>query len=276
MKNLDAAYLAKLEAQEHKPRVLYELYLDAGTLYLADTLVDITFPTAGQVYTALGAQYEDVELSSGDMVDTVQISMDNVNSVLGLWAKYESFRGKVVIIKRVFADLLGSSDYAEITFSGIMQEPVVDQYAVVVEAVSGQILRRAAPQDHYSQQCRWTLGGAKCGKDVASYAVTESNAPDSGSTTTLVDSDLDDTIENLYTEGTLICGFESGDYAWSEKRRISAYDNVTKTITVAIPFSLATTSAVSWQVTAGCDKTWDTCYNRYNNLINFGGFIHVR
>jgi len=28
-------------------------------------------------------------------------------------------------------------------------------------------------------------------------------------------------------------------------------------------------------VTAGCDKRFDTCRNRFNNAVNFRGFPHI-
>lgn len=32
----------------------------------------------------------------------------------------------------------------------------------------------------------------------------------------------------------------------------------------------------NFDVTAGCDKTLDTCKNKFNNVINFGGFPHIQ
>lgn len=277
MKSLSANYIAKLDAQENKPRLLYEIVLDSGTLYLADDITNITFPTAGQVYTALGVQHEMMQIGGSEVIDTVQVAIDNVDDVLGRYVVYEPFRGRALIIKRVFADLLSAGADVEILFAGVMMEPIVDQYKITVEAIAGQILKRKVPQESYSRQCRWQLGDSvTCQKDISGYEVEEANAPDSGSTTTLVDSNLINTIDDLYIEGVLECDFTSGAFTWTEKRRISEYNKTTKTITVALPFSRSTAGAGRWKAIAGCNKTWTICHNRYVNLMNFGGFIHVR
>ena len=275
MKSLDASYITLLEGQENKPRLLYEIYLDSGTLYLADEKVDIVFPTAGQTYTALAVEHERASQGGDNVLDTVVVSIDNVDKTLGKYVGHESFRGKILIIKRVFADLLSSADYAEIIFAGQMKEPTVDYYKITVEVVAGQILRRKEPINTYTRQCRHDLADAGCQANISSYEVEESNAPDSGSSTTLVDTDLDATAD-IYKDGFLECDFQSGSYVWTEKRSISAYDYSTKTITVSLPFSDSTANAVRWKAIAGCDQTWDICYVKYKNLLNFGGFVHVR
>lgn len=275
MKSLDASYVTLLGAQENKPRLLYELYLDSGTIYLADEKEDIVFPTAGQTYTALAVEHERASQGGDNVLDTVTVSIDNIDKTLGKYVAHENFRGRTLIIKRVFADLLGSADYAEIIFAGQMKEPTVDYYKITVEVVAGQILRRKEPINTYTRQCRHDLGDAGCQANISSYEVEESNAPDSGSSTTLVDSNLDATAD-IYKDGFLECDFQSGSYVWTEKRLISAYNNSTKTITVSLPFSDSTANAVRWKAIAGCDQTWDTCYEKYKNLLNFGGFVHVR
>lgn len=280
VKTLDAAYLAKLESQENRPRLLYELYLDSGTLYLADERDNVTFPTAGQTYTAIGVLHETAQIGGTEIIDTVTVSIDNVDKTLGKFVVHESFRGRILIIRRVFADALGSADYDEIIFAGEMKEPTVDQFKITVEATAGQVLLRVLPKHSHTRQCRWELGlplsgPPECGKDITGDTIEEANAPDSGSTTTLVDSNLTATA-NLYVEGKLECDFTDGTYTWTESRRISEYNQGTKTITVALPFSASTTTALRWKATPGCDKTWDTCFNTFNNLINFGGFVHVR
>ena len=281
VKSLDAAYLAKLNSQENQPRLLYELYLDSGTLYLADERDNVTFPTGGQVYTAIGIQHEAVQIGGNEIIDSVTISIDNVDKNLGRFVVHESFRGRQLIIKRVFADELGSASYDEIVFAGDMKEPTVDQFKIAVEATAGQPLLRLLPKHSYTRQCRWELGlpltgPLESGKDIIGDTIdNDDGAPEGGSTTTLQDSDLTATA-NLYIEGKLECDFTDGTYTWTEIRRISAYDEGAKTITVPLPFSASTATALRWKATPGCDKTWNTCFDVFNNLLNFGGFVHVR
>lgn len=39
---------------------------------------------------------------------------------------------------------------------------------------------------------------------------------------------------------------------------------------VSVPYSLNVGDEIS--VLAGCDRTWQTCYGKFNNIVNFGGF----
>jgi hypothetical protein len=272
---LDALYLAKLAAQENKPRLLYEVYLDSGTLFLCDGKANIPFPTGGQVYTAIAITHEKMSQSSDNVLDTISVSVDNIDGVLGRFAARETFRGRMLIVRRVFADLLGSAAYDEIIFAGDMKEPVVDQYKVTVEVVAGKPLRRKEPKHSYTRQCRHELADTNCQAVISAYEVEESNAPDSGSTTTLVDSNLIATAD-IYANGVLECDFTVDGYTWTEKRAIVTYVSGTKTITVDLPFSYSTATAVRWKAIAGCDKTWNVCYSKFQNLMNYGGFVHVR
>ena len=276
MKSLDASYLAKLQATENKPVLLYEIYLDSGTLYFTDHIADIVFPSSGgHTYTALAISHDKLQIGGDNLIDTIQVHLDNVPKTIGNYCVYERFRGRAIIVRRVYADLLGSSNYAEVVFSGTMKEPLVDYYRVSVECISGQILQKKEPLYNYQRKCRWQLGGAGCGASIAGYELEENNAPDSGSTTTLVDSNLSATA-NIYANGVLECDFISGSTAWTEKRRIKSYDSGTRTITVEIPFSQTTANATRFKAIAGCDKKWETCHDKFANLLNFGGFIHVR
>lgn len=281
MKSLDAAYLAKLDDQENQPRLLYELGLDSGTLFFADERDNVTFPAGGQVYTAIAVQHETIQIGGSSIIDSVVVSVDNISAVLGKYVVHESFRGRSLIIRRVFADELGSAAYDEILFAGEMREPTVDQFRIQVEATAGQSLLKLRPKHSFTRQCRWELGlplsgPPECGKDITGDTFDESGAPNvGGSATTLQDNRLTATA-NLYVEGKLECDFTDGTFTWTERRRVTSYDSGTKTITVTKPFSASTTTATRWKATPGCDKTWDTCFDVFNNLINFGGFVHVR
>lgn len=274
MKSLNAPYLASLNAQENKPRLLYELYLDSGTLYLADTKESITFD--GQAYTALAVEHESAHIGGDEAIDSVTVSADNVGGALGIYVLYEAFRGRLLVIKRVFENLLTTPAAVEIVFSGAMQEPIVDQLTIRIEVVAGQVLKQRRPLHSYTRRCRHELGDDGCTKDISADTIEEANAPDSGSTTTLVDNNLTATAD-LYTDGSLEADFLLEGFSWTEKRRISAYDEGTKTITVALPFSQSTADATRWKATPGCDKTWEgDCYNLYFNVVFYGGFMHVR
>jgi uncharacterized phage protein (TIGR02218 family) len=49
--------------------------------------------------------------------------------------------------------------------------------------------------------------------------------------------------------------------------------DVTLDLWQAMPQPIATGD--TFTVTAGCDKRFDTCHDRFNNVVNFRGFPHI-
>jgi hypothetical protein len=274
MKTIDPAVIAKLAATQNQPILLYEFYLDSGTQYLCDYSGNVTFPTGGQVYTALSIVHEHIIQNSASALDSVTIELANVNKLFGLYVTREALRGRTVIIRRVFADLLTNALYGEAIFVGTMQNPTVDQYKVSVEAIAGQPLRRKEPLKNYSRLCRHMLGDTGCAKDISALVIEEAHAPDSGTTTTLIDSNLVAAVD-IYKDGMVECDFTDGTYTWTEQRRIVSYDSGSKTIAIQVPFSVATSTATRWKAYPGCNKSWVDCYDKFYNVLNFGGFVHV-
>lgn len=281
MKSLDATYLTKLQAQQNKPVLLYELYLGSGTLRLCDWNQDIIFPIAGSTYTAFAIRFERLQQAGGDKLDNVSIEIDNVGQVIGAYAAHERFRGRTIVIKRVFADTLGSADYSEIIFAGQLQEPVIDHYKVVIEATTGRTLRTKQPLTCYQRLCRHDFGDTYCNADGTADITTsprkETGTATGGSSTTLQDTDNGDLSgeADYYQDGWLICEKTIDGHKRIETRRITAYDETTKTFTIALPFSWTIDTDTTYVVIAGCDKTWSTCYSKWSNSLNYGGFLHV-
>ena len=46
-------------------------------------------------------------------------------------------------------------------------------------------------------------------------------------------------------------------------------------ITLALPTAFTFAPGDTFEIVAGCDKTLDTCKNKFNNVLNFGGFPHI-
>jgi len=48
------------------------------------------------------------------------------------------------------------------------------------------------------------------------------------------------------------------------------------TIELFVPSSRSMQVGDQFELTTGCDKTLDTCKNKFNNVVNFGGFPHIQ
>lgn len=48
------------------------------------------------------------------------------------------------------------------------------------------------------------------------------------------------------------------------------------TVDLFLPTSFIVAAGDTFEIFAGCDKTVDTCINKFNNVANFGGFPHIQ
>lgn len=62
------------------------------------------------------------------------------------------------------------------------------------------------------------------------------------------------------------------------KREVKNYtvSGATATIEFFLPTDYDISNGDAFSLTAGCDKKFDTCKSKFNNVINFGGFPHIQ
>lgn len=119
----------------------------------------------------------------------------------------------------------------------------------------------------YSPSCRATLGDARCKVDLEDHTVT-------GSTTSIIsrlefiDSGRSE-VSGLFDFGTLT--FTSGDNAGiavEVKEYILESGGGRIILALPMPFDI---SNDDYSLSKGCDKTITTCFDRFNNVLNFRG-----
>lgn len=108
-------------------------------------------------------------------------------------------------------------------------------------------------------------------------ALTYSGTADSGSVISLVCSGLG-AVDDYWKYG-LITLAKSG-YP-TERRDVTGYDAATNTISWDMPLAWAVDDSTTFDISKGCDKTWDTCCGNCaygpsgDNRLNYGGFLHI-
>lgn len=122
----------------------------------------------------------------------------------------------------------------------------------------------------FSASCRAQLGDARCGVNLALHTVT-------GSITSVVSSAFD-VIDSTRTEagGAFTFGvitFTSGANAGlsMEVKEYAFTTGVGGRLTLAMPMPYAMAAGDSYSLTKGCDKTLETCFARFANVVNFRG-----
>ena len=126
----------------------------------------------------------------------------------------------------------------------------------------------------YTTTCSADLGDSRCKIDLTNAAYRGSGAVAVVSaTSTFTASGLDGFDDGWFTAGKLT--FTSGANAGLavEVKNHGKGVAVTFDLWQAMPQPIAAGDAFT--VTAGCDKRFQTCHDKFNNVVNFRGFPHI-
>lgn len=124
----------------------------------------------------------------------------------------------------------------------------------------------------YTRQCRHTLGDTLC--TVATNLITETGEVDTvvSSLRSFTDTSLDNSTDDYYAYGYLTWTSGANEGVSVE---VLSYTGASGTIALAIPMAHTIQVGDTYTLFPGCDKTLDDCKNKYNNVINYGGFPHM-
>ena len=122
----------------------------------------------------------------------------------------------------------------------------------------------------YAPECRFDLGDASCGINLAARTVT-------GTVTGVTDKTLfTDTARteasDLFTYGSLT--WTSGPNA-GLSAEVKKWDGAAQAFTLWLPMPQMIAVGDTYSVYAGCDKRFTTCQNKFANAAQFGGFPYV-
>jgi uncharacterized phage protein (TIGR02218 family) len=127
----------------------------------------------------------------------------------------------------------------------------------------------------FTATCAADLGDARCKIDLTDAAYRGSGAVASlNATSTFTASGLDGFDDGWFTAGKLtFTGGANAGLAVEVKSHGKSDTAVTLTLWQAMPETIAPGDAFT--VTAGCDKRFQTCHDRFNNVLNFRGFPQI-
>jgi uncharacterized phage protein (TIGR02218 family) len=126
----------------------------------------------------------------------------------------------------------------------------------------------------YTATCSADLGDSRCALDLTSAAFRGAGTVTAVTATSTLRADgLGDFDDGWFTGGKL--SFTSGANAGLsvEVKLHRAGADVMLDLWQAMPQPIAPGDA--FIVTAGCDKRFATCHDRFNNVVNFRGFPHI-
>ncbi len=250
---------------QNRPVELYQIYLDAGTLFFAAHPENIDYfdengtPTT---YYALGLSRSPVRTNMDTKVDEVTVQLDNVTREMSAYIAHAEFVGRRLKIIKVFLEYLANPADHVVIFDGIMDAPTITETAMQVTVVSKlDLLGFRVPRRRYQRPCDWKFGSAQCGANPGAVAGTVVSISPDGLTLTL-SSRAEGT--DYYKDGVLTI-----EGQW---QRVVSSNGAT--FTVSYPF-VGVEPDDTYSLRRGCDKSLETCRDRFGNQSNYGGFLSI-
>lgn len=164
MKTLDSDFILEKNKKENAPIFLYIIYdYDGNTdLYLAEYDSDVVFD--GQTYTRFPITHNFISESSSGQISKVTISLCNVSRLIQGYLESYDFRGKKVLIRMVWANLL-SDVSAKIDWTFYVDKYSADEKNVSFElSEKFDILDISLPYRLYNRNyCSWKFKSSECG-----------------------------------------------------------------------------------------------------------------
>lgn len=282
-KKISSAVSAQLSAQQRRPANLFILGLGSGvTLRYAAAKTNVTFPAAGDTYIAKAASYGKINTTTEGQVGRVSVRLDNTARDLAAYANQIGFKGRKLLIWRIFRDASGTTDYDTI-FSGYMEEPNYDYNWMLITATSGLALDKKYPEKNYGRMCSLKFGGTRCNADGNSNLTSNSLATSSftvrGGVTHFYDTMLKSSAASTWIHARIRL-FVGGV---TEERlgidfKVSAGGG---TVIFDVPCKTAISASTRYEMIRGCSKNWTACSGvsafgpTADNRLNYGGFLHV-
>jgi lambda family phage minor tail protein L len=159
----DSTFKAEKNKPSNQPIYLYtiEKYDGSADLNLAEWDTDIVYD--GVPYTKFPIKHDEVSENSQGEIDTLRVTVANVNRAIQAYLEGYDLRGKKVIITLVWANQLSDAD-ANIKFIYYIDNYTATQDAVeFVLSSKYDIIDLTLPNGIYNRNyCRWKFRSSEC------------------------------------------------------------------------------------------------------------------
>jgi len=266
MKDIAQDFIDNEEAEQRKPVELYHIWRDGGVDWrYTDGDVAVTYD--GEEYTPATLERGSVSFENKLDVTTLVIKAAYVeNPVLDFIASNPVEILWVSIMKLHRDDLTN----ADVVFIGQIKNVAFQGSAASITCVGFEhFLKKTVPTWRYQLTCNHNVFDSKCQLVGATYTVTTAISLDATgvqltSSDFTQDASSEDVEDGYWTGGQVLFG--------DEARTVIAH--VDNTITLMYKMKeLEDTDTIT--ITPGCDGRVETCFAKYNNVINFLGFPFI-
>lgn len=293
---LSSAFLRRKAEPSSKPVEIWDVHLgsqtavDANTLFFVVTNQNLRFfsfvDNAPRTYIGLGIQRSPVSRHMDSKIDTVEISLENVDRTFSQYFLDIDLRGKRVVIRKIFADYIAKAsdpdgDNFIVMFDGVIDAPSMNQQHFQAQARNNYFnsLSFNVPRRTYQGLCQYKFGSSG---DCAAHRTQAQLFDTKTGTVSAVLS------QTQIRDGNRIEG-GSGDY-WAPgimqmvagtagnigiKRRI-VQSTATGDLFLEAGFPYSVVAGDQYSVQRDCGHTLDKdCRDRFLNNSEFGGFVTI-
>lgn len=290
MQNYSPAFTQRKNARQATPIEIIDVYInsqdsvDSQTIFLNDSNYNIDFwpyrdMNQRQTYVALGILRGASKQEMNGQLESIEVTLDNVSRTFStLFTQYD-LRGKRVVIRRIYADLLNVSGDFELLFDGIIDSPQMSlEEGVRVELRPSvqESLDYEIPKQYFQVSCNNRFTDSYCASvhgPVASGTLLQERT---GMTidsvidqTHFVDSALGSEITGDYDPS--IIKITTGNASNVGQRRTAVVSGTQ--IKLDHPFPATVVAGDVYSLQRDCGKEYERdCKNKFGNQLNFRGF----
>ena len=295
-RTLSNEFLQKKSQPTSQPIELWDVHLgsvttvDASTLFFAVTNKNIRFYSFAdgtpKIYIGLGITRSPIARYIDSKIDNLEISLENVDRTFSQYFLDIDLRGKRIVIRKIFADLVSSAtgtggDNFVVLFDGILDAPSLSQSRMSAQARNNffQSLSFNVPRRTYQGLCNWKFTDPDtCGKHRPTGDLLDRKTAQT----------IDSTPSQVrFTDGARTEG--SGDY-WAPgiitmtagtagnvglKRKI-IQSTASGDIFIEANFPSVVVAGDQYTIERDCGHTLNKdCRDRFLNNSEFGGFFTI-
>ena len=296
-RSLSSEFLRRKAEPISNPIEIWDVHLgstsavDANTLFFAVTNKNVRFYSfvngSPQIYIGLGISRSPISRHIDSKIDSVDISLENIDRTFSNLLLTIDLRGKRIVIRKIFGDLIAKASESDgdnfvVMFDGIIDAPTLNQTRLSASARNNffQSLSFYVPRRTYQGLCNWKFGNTG---DCANHR----------SQALLFDTKAGQTVDGApsqvhFTDGARTEG-SSGDY-WAPgiiqmtagtagniglKRRI-VQSTHSGDIFLEANFPYNVVPGDQYTIERDCGHTLNKdCRDRFLNNSEFGGFFTI-
>ena len=262
MKQVSQALETKESDSEKKPSELYHIW--RGSTHWRYTSLDDHVVFNGNNYSPVAVKRDSVTYDYNLDVSSLNITFAYITDPV---IKFISRNPVEVIWVEIFR-ILRDMDPVEATvvFVGQIKNVSFQGVQANVSCVGFEhYLKQPIPTERYQPQCNYTVFGTKCALSDSSYKLSSISATIDSTGLIITATEFGSQADGYYQWGRI----EWSDY----KRMIVKHEG--NDVTLRYPLLDFPSTGGLIDAWPGCDWTIETCRDKYDNVVNFGGFPYI-